>query len=344
MTDYFNSDAIGSSLLASVIASFRDNEIVFCFDRATIPVKPTSSMEIGKMFEDLVETTIGGKWDFWEKYFTSDMNSIPEYKGERTDISQILEILDMGKEEIRQAVGVEKPGWAYMTKKGGFLHGSYKSRHRMLDQIRAHNYRRPIPKPTWEKLEIMLERFMNYPFEFSGVEKTISEWLESGLIKCEFQVEHFWETEHPTMGEGGFAKCRAKYDMIWFWVDGDGDMHGILFDLKVTEDKIDDLKSIHVFNRNWRTRYIWQSKHYHEGFKDYCAKNGIIPHPVIWYLIQESEEPQVTYGRALSELELEELSGPYRETLFKTQEWIDRGKPVKGYMRQQKVDRYGREA
>ena len=328
MNDYFNSPAIGSSLLGTCIVSV--DPLTICTDRATKEIKPTSFMEMGKIFEDLAQSEYDARFDFWEKYFKSDMASIPEYKGERTDIKQILEILEELDNWDLDATRVMKQSYIY--KSDSSLHGSYKSRHRMLDQIRAHDYRRPIPAPWWDKLEVMLERFGNCPVELYGYRRTIDEWMRSG--EALFQVEYFWE-------DSG-AKCRAKYDLILL-VEFGYDKYAIPFDLKCTGDGVDDNASFGAFARNWKTKYVWQSKHYHEGFLLWCREHGYEPYEQILYVVQESESPQITNVWTLHTEELRMLSEPYREALAIIQAWIDEEKPVRGFMPQRTVNRYGRE-
>jgi hypothetical protein len=216
---------------------------------------------------------------------------------------------------------------AYIYTKSGELSKTYKQRHRCLDQIRAHDYRRPIPEPFMDKLKIMLERFKNYPFEMCERVETLSEWILH-YVTAHFQVEHFWQHESG-------SECRAKFDMIWIW-ESDGVKWALPFDLKVTANWLS-------FTQNWKYRYIWQSKHYLEGFKKWCAENGYTPYgEEIWYLVQESAEPQITHAWALSEASLSYLDDAYNAAIPQIWEWMDAGKKVKGYVEQQKVNIWGK--
>lgn len=325
MGDYFDPNRIGSSILGQVIVN--SDPLVVCLDLATIPIKPTGAMEIGKMFEDLVEEEYSEIPIFSEKYFKSDISKIPEYKGERTDIKQVLEILD----DLGNSHEFEK---AYIRKADGELHGSHKQRHRCLDQIAGHEYRRPVPEPTWDKLQIMLKRFKNYPFKLSDQTHILPlrTWIND-YMKVKFQVEYFWKHECG-------AECRAKYDMIWVWTV-DGVAYAMPWDLKVTGNW-------QKFKQNWKSKYIWQSIHYLEGFFKWCAENGYEPyiskygHRPMWYSIQESEYPQITHARALSKEELLDLTPAYDEAISAISKWIQEGRPVKGYMEQQIVNRWGK--
>jgi len=316
---YFDSKAIGSSLLGTCIVSV--DPLVVCTDRATVDVKPTSFMEIGRMFEDLVEAEYG-EFDFWEKYFKSNFQTFP---------AGIIEVLE--NDDVVEAVEACKADPAHY-KKDGNLSKTYERKFACLDQIKAHDYRRPIPAPIWEKLEIMLERFKNCPFTLNDLTLPLDEWM-SDYAEVKFQIEYFWEN----FG----AKCRAKYDMIWIYEGLDGKKHAIPFDLKVTGDEVVGQKSFGAFVGNWRKKYIWQSKHYHEGFKLWCEENGYAAYDRIPYIVQESEEPQVTNVLELHPEELRALNQPYHESLPVIQEWIDDGKPIKGFMEQQTVNRFGRQ-
>lgn len=313
--DYFNSRAIGSSLLAAVIA--RDNPLQLCFDRATLPIKPTGAMEVGKMFEDMVEEEFSGEPVFSDKYFHSSIQSIPTTS--KKGLKDILAMLDGDnlKEDVENG---------YVLKADETWNSTYANRNQCLKEIQAHDYRRPIPDPTWEKLQIMFERFKAYPFEIEVQCKSLGQWMTQGNIKVDFQVEHFWK-------HASGAECREKLDMIWSWQSG-GDTYAMPFDLKVTGNW-------QKFEQNWKYKYIWQSKHYLEGFFDYCAKNGLIPDQQIYYLIQESSDPQIASARALSVQGLASLTKSYDETIARTWQWIEAGKPIKGYVEQQIVDRWG---
>ena len=324
MTDYFKTDAIGSSLLGTVIENI--NPLRLCFDRAYEPVKPTEAMENGKIFEDFVEQEYSGKPVFNEKYFHSDLAKIPVYRGDNPNIKQILEILDMDINEIRQEIGIENPGFAYIRTKNESLNKTYKTRHHCLDQIRAHDYRRPIPAPTWEKLQKMFLRFEYYPFQLADSRQSLKDWITK-YVEIEFQVEYFWKHQSN-------AECRAKFDMIWFWKNADN-IYALPFDLKVT----DNWSS---FQNNWKSKYIWQSKHYLEGFKQYCKDKGYIGGKHIWYIIQESSEPFITHARALDIEDQNKLTPAYDEAISQIWEWIKMDKPVKGFMEQEIVDTWGR--
>jgi hypothetical protein len=314
---YFASPAIGSSILGTVIAGTEPLQL--CLDLATVPIKPTGFMEVGKMFEDFVEEEFSGKSVFSDKYFHSSIKSFPETS--RKDLKDIFEILDGDNiaEDIKNG---------YVLKDDGEWNGTYANRNECLKEIAAHDYRRPIPDPIWKKLMIMLERFKACPFEVGGIARSLSDWM-TRWMDVEFQVEYFWKHESG-------AECRAKFDMIWKW-NLENDRYAIPFDLKVTANWLS-------FTKNWKYRYVWQSKHYVEGFARYCAEKNMISHPVMWYLIQESGDPQIAHVQALSVGALGDLTRGYDDAIPQIWKWVEADKPIAGFTEQQIVDRWGKPA
>ena len=343
--DYFKSTAIGSSLLGDCIVS--EKPLSICTDRAIKEKKPTSFMEMGRIFEDLVQSEYDPEFDFWEKYFKSDLNEIPN-----TTAKGIKNILVMFEDDhltedeqghvYRTLHRDIKDGYVYnKPKKDGSreLNSKYLNRHRCLDQIKAHDYRRPIPAPWWERLEAMLRNFKNYDLTLTLGGKdygaTIDYWMTQWADVL-FQVEYFWYDEEAE------ADCRAKFDMIWL-IEIGGVTYAVPLDLKCTGDGVESNSSFGAFVRNWREKYAWQGTHYRAGLKRWCSENGCIPYSRMPYIIQESDEPQVTNVWELHEQELADLDAPYKEALRVIQEWINDGKPIKGQMPQKVVNRYGKE-
>lgn len=336
---YFNSEAIGSSLLATVIQRIEPLEL--CFDYALKEPEPTQAMEMGRIFEDWMEEQITRELVFTDKYFRSDLKTFPA-----TGAKGVKNILEMFENErlVEDEKGLPRNslhldierGYIYNkpNKKTGVaeLSGTHVNRHRLLDQIKAHDYRRPIIAPDWDNLMSMDENFKLAPFSIGGVSFNLFNLL--CRQEAEFQVEHFWKHESG-------AECREKLDIVLTYTAGDS-TYAIPFDLKATGDQVSGLKSFGAFKRNWSSKYIWQSKHYMEGFKDYCGKYGYIPSEKIWYLVQESSFPHLLHAWALSVGDLDYLDKPYNEAMPLIQEWIDAGKPKKGYTEQRTVDRFGR--
>jgi len=304
---YFDSTDIGSSLLGSFIEGQ---------DYALKEVKPTGFMETGKIYEDLIEEEATGADNFSSKYFASSINNFPETKNPK--LKGIFEILD--GDNI--AADIEN-GYAYAE--NGKLNGHYKNRHNCLNQIKAHDYRRPLPSPTWETMKLMLENFKIAQFAppEHDWKSNVFKMISSSDVK--FQQEHFWDSESG-------AKCRMKSDIEVFF-ESEGQKHGLIIDLKVTANWPS-------FRTNWIKKYIWQSKHYLAGFRLWCIGNGIVPPDVIWYFIQESTAPYLLHMKALSIEAIDSLSTDYEFHLNACQSWIDSGKPKRGYTDAEHVDRY----
>lgn len=320
MSDYFKRKDIGSTELACAVVSVEPLNI--CCDLLARDVEPSSSMEMGKIFEDKIEQDYSGKPIFDDKYFNSNVSSWP---------AGVLEIIE--SDDVKTAIEGAKTDPKHYTKSGA-LSKSYEHKFHVLDQIAAHDYRRPIPKPAQEKLGIMTERFAAYPLRLADYQATIGKWLSDGYVyKIMFQVEHFWKHESN-------AECRAKFDMIWI-LDWSGVKYAVPFDLKVTAN-------FSSFVGNWKSKYIWQSKHYLEGFADWCKKNGYlqlqddIGHAPIYYLVQESEPPQITHCWNLSAESLDYLTTAYNIAIPQIWEWILNDRKVSGFMPQQTVNRWGK--
>lgn len=322
--DYFRS-GIGSTELGRAIISVEPP--VICCDLLAKPVDPTSVMEMGKIFEDKIEQDYSGRPVFDDKYFNSNVSSWP---------SGVMEIIE--SDDVQAAIDAARNDPKHLTKSGA-LSKTYARKFQVLDQIAAHDYRRPIPVPMQEKLEIMTERFGNYPLRLRGYWATLEQWMREH-VKTLFQVEHF--RKH------GDAECRTKFDMVWIMVY-DGVSYALPFDLKVTGDEVRGQKSFKAFVNNWKRAYIWQSKHYLMGFFDWCEKNGYIPfadeggHTPIYYVVQESETPQITHCWDLSAESLDYLTTAYNAAIPQIWEWMQGGRKIRGYMPQTTVDRWGRD-
>lgn len=332
MTNYFESKAIGSSILGQAIVSFNPLEINT--DLIT-EVAPTTAMELGKQFEDLIQSEHDENLCYWEKYFRSQLNKFPTSTSKK--YRSILEIMDLPKDEIPQAIE-NAFVWNVNPDKHGnkVLNGQQKKRHDCLIEIQNNQFRSPIMKKTWSLLETMRGRFYNAPFACQFGKRSIGNWMSIEQNDVRFQAEHYWNN--------GVADCRAKFDMIWIMKNElDGKMYGIPFDLKVTGDSVNGLSSFGVFARNWRPKYIWQAIHYWSGFNDWCEQNGIIPlGDGVEYLIQEGVEPFLTHTWKLSMEDYYELEPTWLEACAEIQQWIDAGKPFKGYTEQRIVNRYGK--
>jgi len=314
---YFESEAIGSSDLGSAIVS--GEPLSLNLDNLTVPIMPSAAMETGKQFEDLVEQAYGGIPTFTDKYFMSSLEKIPETT--KKGLKGIYEILD-GDDIIKDA----EDGFVYTA--GGKLSKTYESRHICLKEIEKHGFlKRPVSMTDQAKLKIMMKRFKNYPLQIAGVTKKMDIWLSG--FEVEFQREFFWKHES---GE----ECRAKFDILLYYDDTDGNKCVVALDMKVTGN-------YPAFMRNWRDKYIWQTVHYLHGLKAYCRENDFRAYPLMPYPVQESSEPHTTHCLTLDIEEIESLQELYFEAVEAIWKWKQDGKKIKGFMDQQTVNRWGKQ-
>lgn len=338
---------IGSTELATAITGI--NPLELCTDLFWKSFKPSEEIEKGKRFEDLIEETYSriGNTPFSDNYFKSDISEIPIYSGKNPEIKQIAEIMESKNIEAELSTAYEQLK-KFFTKKDNILYEAQKGRKRCLDQIKAHECRKPIPKKEWEIVHKMVDSLKNYPFTLSFFNEnkeeltlthTIEKWLAPQYIVPQFQTEFFWKHEDG-------AECRAKFDMIWTWKVNKL-TYGLCFDFKKTAD-------ISIFKKFWRKKYIWQAKHYAEGFKKWCSENEIVPYlyentenmkeSIIWYLVTESTEPFITQAFALKLSDHAFLDNDYNDAIRQVWEWMQSGKPLKRYREQNFISLYGRKS
>jgi len=305
MSAYFDSKDIGSSLLATFI----DHP-----DKAGREVKPTGFMEMGRMYEDLIEQEVTGSTLFTDKYFRSDIDLSANCAAWKT-ILPIMEADEVDPAEIEKAYI-----WTKKDKKGQRrLNATHGKLHDALDDIKANGFKRLIPACMGRSLDAMLVNFKRAKLDGTN----LFDILRS--LGAKFQVEHFWENENG-------AKCRMKSDIELFWMVGD-QKHGMCIDLKATS-------KWSQFIQNWKRSYIWQYVHYSAGFERYCRENFITPHPML-YLVAESSAPWLVNTWELSEEDAAFLTPKYNQSLAECQAWIDAGRPVKGYREKRVVNRFG---
>jgi hypothetical protein len=310
---YFDSPAIGSSLLANFMKGQ---------DHALKEVQPTGFMEEGRIFEDLIQEKATGEDIFGKKYFSSDMDLSP-------DSAAWKKLLPIFEDNSNIVDDIENAYvWKNPDKYGKVeLNCTHKKLHRALDQIKAHNYRRLVPESTWTRFKAMLENFQLAEFKHPDWPNGINLFQMLCGPGVKFQKTHFWTSESG-------AYCRMKSDIEFFW-QNEGVNCALIADLKLTANWP-------TFLQNWRNNYIWQSKHYLEGFRKYCLDNEIWPPNEIWYFVQESTYPYLLHSIALSHDDLAFIDQEYEEGLINCQRWIDAGKPKKGYVETCFVNRWGK--
>lgn len=302
---YFNSPAIGSSLLADFIKSP---------DHALKKVSLSLPMLYGIIWEDMLEAQLKGNADgFYKKFYHSKIDKFPDTKN--PTLTNIVELLN--SPDITQALNS-----AYIYKNDGSLSNTYKNRHFLLDEIKDNNYRIPIPSELWE---IFNKQWINFQKAVYWKNK-LTDWLTK-TEKVVFQQPYFWTDEDTG------AECRMKSD-IEVYYEHSGEKSAQIFDIKWTS-------CYDNFRRGWSQRYIWQNAHYINGFHHQCAQNNsdIALNPNMVFIVSEAKEPYMTYVIELSLEAKEKLEYEYKAHLGKCWEWIQNGRRSQGYLTQT-VDRY----
>ncbi len=302
---YFDSKAIGSSLLSAFIQSP---------DHALMQVNPTNYMENGRIWEDLVEYQIvGKKSSFTDKYYRSEKGRLPDSKTYRA----IPDIMD--DDNITQAV---EDG--YIRNKDGSLNGKQETRHALLDEIKVNGYKRPIPLECWEKMQKMWHNFSKA--EYKG--RNIVSMLRS-IKDVKFQTIHYWT-------DISGAECRMKSDIEAVYPVGQ-ELQGMIIDLKCESNVTEYGNKRH----KWQDRhYVTGYRQYclknritppqHMIFAISEQKN-----PYLTY-VDYLENPQ-EYNRDY----IFENQEDYQKHLEACHKWIKAGKKSKGF-KERVVDKHFR--
>jgi len=294
---YFDSTAIGSSLLSTFIEESPDH--------ALIEVKPTNSMENGRVWEDLVEhyivTARGGESDFTDKYFISTVSDFPNPK----KVPAIPELLD--SKDVKKAV---KEAYVWNKDKKA-LNQTYVVYHNLLYEIQSNNHKRPIPTGCWDKMQKMWINFKKAQWQGQNIFEMLC-----GLPAVKFQQEHYW----TDLISG--AKCRMKSDIEAVYETASG-KHGWIADLKCTA-------GIKNFNsRGIKTR--WQDRHYSSGYTQHCYTEDIEAPQNVIYIISDIQPPHLTYVREIQPLDAMQLQTVYGDRLTECWAWIKEGKKTIGF-------------
>ena len=303
---YFDSKAIGSSLLSKYIQSP---------DHALMETVGTSYMEKGRIWEDLVEFQItGGTW-FHQKYFLAEAPQLPESKR----YLSIPDILDSN--DIPQAVA---RGYIYnQPKKKGVppqlsMQKGLPARHAMLNEIKANAYKRPIPVEDWADMQRLWNNFRKATYKGRNIVN-----LLKSLDDVQFQVQRYW----TDLGSG--AECRMKSDIEAVEQTEDG-KKGMLIDLKWTS-----------FTPTYgKENFRWQDRHYLAGYTQHCLQMGIEPPYHMIFIIPENKAPYLTHVQYI-ESGMQDNEIDYQGHIAACWQWIQAGKPQQGF-KEEPVNRFFR--
>lgn len=294
----------------SSLASFNESQ-----DHALMEVEPKSYFEFGNAFELLVEDRAKGTNKFSKRFFNC------EATGEMpTDLAGWIE-------------RGEDLNTKYRRKKDGGLHGGASRLHEWLDECREHPGAMPMGKDQLETLSIMVDNFMKMqPFADIGNESTLAEMLPL----ASFQVPVLWYTGKAfdgTAATPGYSM--RKKALIDFFIETEGRIYA--FDVKTAAD-------MKRFFWMMRDKYWIQEVHYASGLGHLFPGKEIVwrflvsskaaPHISQPYCIDPAGEVAAEYvdfskyGNVLDK---------YSDLCQKYQDWIDDGRPPKGWKELEKV-------
>lgn len=133
------------ALSSSILARYW-NEGIYSPDHALMKFEAKSYFEYGKMFETLLQDTVKGTDEFFDRFFVSGIDA--------TRPDELVQWIDNG-DDLEQH---------YVYTKKGDLHGTYKGRHAFLDECIAHPGKIPVSKKELEDLKIHVERMCEMPY------------------------------------------------------------------------------------------------------------------------------------------------------------------------------------
>ena len=261
-------------------------------DHALI-VKPGKSyFEEGTAFELLIEDRAKGSNKFAERFFLADApGNMPD------DLVGWIE----NKEDLKSKYKWNKPD---KITKEIVLNGKHKRCHAWLDECQRVPGKMPMGTDQVEMLDKMVNNFMAMkPLEDIGVEET----LEQILPIAHFQVPIIWYV--GKMRKKALVDCMVETDTAVY-----------VFDIKTAAN-------IKKFFQMARERYWVQEVHYSSGLGRLCPGKDIH-----WrFLVAPKVEPWVAEPSCMDKTSMDMAWGRYSNLCEDYQEWLDDGKPPKGW-------------
>lgn len=260
-------------------------------DHALLEKTGKSYFEFGNAFELLIEDRAKNTSKFAERFFLADVEG-EMYK----DLAGWIN----NKEDLESKYKWNKP------KKDGsvVLSGTHRNRHAWLDECLKNPGMMPMGTDQMEMLGKMVDNFMLMrPLEDIGVEET----LEEILPVAQFQVPIIWY--HGKMRKKILVDCMVDTPKAVY-----------VFDIKTaaTERK---------FRSSLSERYWVQEVHYTAG-------TGHV-HPgkdIIWrFLVAPKDEPWVAFPAITDPGSIDLCWARYADLCERYQEWVDDGRPAKGW-------------
>ena len=201
----------------------------------------------------------------------------------------------------------------YRLKKDGDRNNQSKKLHAWLDECALEPGMMPMGKDQMEMLGKMVKNFMKMkPLEDIGVEET----LEEILPVANFQVPIFWHV--------GKMKKKALIDCM---VETDTAVY--VFDIKTTAD-------MKRFQWMCKDRYWLQEVHYSSGL------GRIFPGKDIhWrFIVSSKAEPWLSQTFCIDQTSVDNAWFEYQELCERYQDWLDDGRPAKGWKELETVKLY----
>ena len=198
----------------------------------------------------------------------------------------------------------------YRLKKDGGLNMQSAKLHSWLDACRDNPGMMPMGKDQIEVLNIMVDNFMKM-VPFADIAAT--ETLEEILPIADFQVPIIWFV--GKMRKKALLDCLIElHEKIY------------IFDIKTTAD----MKRFHWMLKD---KYWIQEMHYCEGL------SMIFPgKEIIWrFLVADKKAPNISQPFCMDQGSFNDMQSEYYLLCQKYQEWVDDGRPPKGWKNLERV-------
>ena len=254
------------------------------YDRNDPPPKKSADyFAFGNRFEECVRMRYDNEYQETFQVMPEDAPPIPD------DFPEIIDLLKGGS-----------PISAFykLTKKGE-PDGRYKSRHFWLDAIKTGeiDIERPaIDFDDQEKIDIMVDKLVAMPI--------FGQTLHDYLINAKWSIPFQWETR------GVDKKC--LFDIL-ITVVVNGKPHSVALDLKSSASES-------VFWNMWKSRYMYQCRHYTEGL---AAMAQYDPWPCLVFIVGQKESPFLPYVAHLDADDEDKADAKYQDNLLKFMDWAE---------------------
>ena len=284
----------------SSLADFKESQ-----DHALMEKEPKSYFEEGKAFELLIEDRAKGTTKFDARFFLADApGAMPD------DLAGWIE----NKENLESKYVWNKP-----DKKTGEvrLSLSHKTKHAWLDECRDNPGKMPMGTGQMAMLNKMVENFLKMQ-PFKNTENTLSEILPVAF----FQVPIVWYTQ----SRPGKSRSRKKA-LIDCLIITEKTIYA--FDIKTAAD-------MKRFFWMLKDKYWIQQTHYTEGLKAIFPEKAIV-----WrFLVSSKAKPYISQPYIVKPSCMEYGNDIYFHLCERYQDWLDEGRPAKGWKEIEEVDIY----